>query len=163
VLSTRSFGRFGKEQPPSEVVLSNGNRSCAKEWLSGRDPDFYPHFRVDTAEARCIRVRLSERERWCSGALAQRQRYSPASPRPAYLETSANPCTGSYLARMNHPLRYNLFPLLKGEDYENVKGSVVDGSDRTGASGNGKGSPYDLLPVRRLLCVVLRLQVRRSR
>ena len=140
MLSTRSFRRFGKEQPPSEVVLSNGNRSCAKEWLSGRDPDFYPHFRVDTAEARCIRVRLSERERWCSGALAQRQRYSPASPRPAYLETSANPCTGSYLARMNHPLRYNSFHFLKEKTMKTLKVVLLMAVIALGLAGTAKAA-----------------------
>jgi hypothetical protein len=50
-----------------------------------------------------------------------------------------------------------LFPLLKGEDYENVESNIVSGSYRAWGSGNSEGGAGELLLFRRLLRLLLRL------
>jgi ArsR family transcriptional regulator, arsenate/arsenite/antimonite-responsive transcriptional repressor len=53
-----------------------------------------------------------------------------------------------------------LFPLLKGEDYEDVESNVVNGCYRAGSSKDSKGGPRGLLPFCRLLRFVFRLQIK---
>ncbi len=161
LLPTRSQSRkLGKKSAPCDVVLPHRNRADSKAGFDFARPDVC--CRCSFAARRSKRVTFPFRPLPCKrrDTVSDRSRHPPASAHPSHLEKSVS------LSELDSPRADDCVRVAitlstsKGEDYEDVDSSPVDGSDRTRIDEHGKGGAHIMLRVRGLLRLGLfRLQV----